>query len=90
MSAPLTRRDMYMYQLHARITFLELVNQALLKQVAALSSPAPEQWLRDWATKVRASSDGLTFPGTDPSLSDLMAQEFQEQANRFLKHLLGE
>ena len=88
MSNPLTPEQLYQYQLHARITFLEAVIQQMLKAMAAQSAEAPERTLADWANRVRTKMADMRFPGTDPAVSDMLAAECQEAADRFLKQLL--
>ena len=88
MSKPLTPDQLYQYQLHARITFLEVAVQQMLKMMAAQSSQEPKQALAEWASLVRSKTASLHFQNTDAAVSDMLSAEFQEAADRFLKHLL--
>ena len=88
MSTPLSPDQLYQYQLHARITFLEITVQQMLKMMAAQSSQEPKQALVEWANLVRSKTSGLHFRKVDAAVSDMLAAEFQEAADRFLKQLL--
>jgi hypothetical protein len=88
MSNPLTPEQLYQYQLHARITFLELTVQQMLKMMATQSAQEPKQALAEWANLVRLKTDGLHFRNADAAVSDMLAAEFQEAVDRFLRQLL--
>lgn len=88
MSNPLTPDQLYQYQVHARITFLEITVQQMLKMMAAQSSQEPKQALAEWASLVRSKTSSLHFRNADAAVSDMLAGEFQEAADRFLKQLL--
>jgi hypothetical protein len=89
MGKPLTPEQLYQYQLHVRITFLEITVQQMLKMMAAQSAQEPKQALADWANLVREKTSGLHFPNADAAVSDMLAAEFQEAADQFLKQLLA-
>jgi len=86
---PLTEQDLYLYKLHSRITFLETTMQLILKAVAQ-SQPEPRQALEDWANIVRSRIAGMRFEGANPAVSDMLAAEYQEAVERFLKDLLAD
>lgn len=78
---------MRFYRLSLRIQLLEMVVAELLHKSIPTSPSNDGPSLQEWQTQVRAWFDRQTFPEHPPAVSELLAAEQRENAEKFLARL---